>query len=59
MIRLKPFTARDFLRLINWMDSERELVQFAGPTFSFPLTEKQLSEYCSNKDIVPKKNSSY
>jgi len=51
MIKLEPFTSKDFLRLINWMDSERELVQFAGPIFSYPLTENQLTEY-----ILIKKN---
>ena len=55
MIRLEPFTRSDFFRLINWMDSRRELVQFAGPTFSYPLTEDQLTEYINNEEIFPKK----
>jgi RimJ/RimL family protein N-acetyltransferase len=55
MIKLEPFTSRDFLRLINWMDSEKELVQFAGPIFSYPLTEKQLTEYLDKEELIPKR----
>ena len=55
MIRLEPLTSNDFLRLINWIDSERELVQFAGPIFSYPLTEKQLTEYINKEGLTPKK----
>ena len=51
MIRLEPFTNNDFLRLINWMCSERELVQFAGPIFSYPLTENQLAEYLNKEEL--------
>lgn len=55
MIKLEPFTNRDFLRLINWIDSERALVQFAGPIFSYPLTENQLTAYLNNKALIPKR----
>jgi RimJ/RimL family protein N-acetyltransferase len=55
MIRLEPFTNKDFLRLIKWMDSERELIQFAGPIFSYPLTENQLTEYLNKEGLIPKK----
>ncbi len=55
MIKLEPFTSKDFLRLINWMGSERALVQFAGPIFSYPLTENQLTEYLNKAELVPKR----
>lgn len=55
MIKLEPFTNKDFSRLINWMDSERELIQFAGPLFSYPLAENQLNEYLNNEALFPKK----
>ena len=55
MIKLENFTSKDYLRLINWINSERELIQFAGPIFSYPLTEKQLSEYTEKENLFPKK----
>lgn len=55
MITLEPFTIEDFLPLIHWIDSERELVQFAGPLFTFPLTKEQLTIYSSKEHLVPKK----
>lgn len=45
MIRLEPFEPEDFDRLIGWVDSERTLVQFAGPIFSWPLDAAQLRKY--------------
>lgn len=44
MIRLEPFSKNDFSRLMNWIGSKRELVQFAGPIFSYLLTEDQLND---------------
>ncbi|MFT5846329.1 MAG: RimJ/RimL family protein N-acetyltransferase [Psychroserpens sp.] len=55
MIKLEPFTTKDFLQLIHWINSERELVQFAGPLFTFPLTEDQLKTYINKEKIDPKK----
>lgn len=45
MIHLENFAEQDFGRLIEWVDSEESLVQFAGPIFSYPLTPAQLSIY--------------
>ena len=55
MIKLEPFTPSDFDRLISWITSERELVQFAGPIFSYPLTKNQLIDYISKENLTPKK----
>ena len=55
MIELKDFTRDDFSRLIGWITSERDLVQFAGPIFLFPLTESQLEEYLKKEELFPKK----
>lgn len=44
-IRMESFSEADFDTLISWISSEKELVQFAGPTFRFPLTKEQLSEH--------------
>ena len=45
MIHFQPFERTDFYRLINWLSSEKELIQFAGPIFSYPLTNDQLENY--------------
>jgi RimJ/RimL family protein N-acetyltransferase len=44
-IRLKKFSETDFDRLISWVKDEKELIQFAGLIFSFPLTKDQLRNY--------------
>ena len=55
MLRLEPFTPKDFSRLIHWVGTKRELIQFAGDLFTFPLSEDQLQEYLSQKKLAPKK----
>jgi RimJ/RimL family protein N-acetyltransferase len=50
MIKLEPFTKIDFNRLISWIDSEEDLIQFAGPGFTFPLTENLLDKYLENQN---------
>lgn len=42
MIKLERFKILDFDKLISWIDSEEMLLQFSGPTFTFPLTNEQL-----------------
>jgi RimJ/RimL family protein N-acetyltransferase len=42
---LQPFTADDFTRLIGWIPSTQALVQWAGPSFHFPLDPGQADEY--------------
>lgn len=49
MIKLKTFNKIDFKRLISWIDGEEELIQFAGPVFTFPLTKDQLENYLEDK----------
>ena len=53
MIKIVKFEKEDFSRLISWIDSEKLLIQFAGPIFSYPLTIPQLDQYISdpNKQI--------
>ena len=48
MITLQEFTPADFSRLIAWVSNEDMLIQFAGPIFQYPLTEKQLCHYLSD-----------
>jgi RimJ/RimL family protein N-acetyltransferase len=46
MIELRPFGDEGSSRLLHWVRSERELIQWAGSQlFRFPLTEEQLLAY--------------
>ena len=55
MLKLEPFTPNDFSRLVRWVDTKRELVQFAGDLFTYPLSEIQLHAYLSQEKLVAKK----
>ena len=50
MIALQPFVATCYKRLIEWINSEESLMQFAGPAFAFPLTKDQLEKSLSDKN---------
>lgn len=61
-IVLEEFNSNDFDRLISWVKNERDLVQFAGPIFQFPLDQQQLTQYLSDPKrrvfkIIHKPNS--
>ena len=53
MIELQPFTKDNFDLFKSWINNEDELVQFGGEMFTFPLTDEQLENYISMKDIQP------
>jgi RimJ/RimL family protein N-acetyltransferase len=55
MIALEEFTQEDIDRLISWIGSERELVQFAGPAFQFPITKNQVLDYLAEPNRIPLK----
>lgn len=55
MIEFHPFTENDFDTLIRWNQTEEELVQFAGPIFTFPLTRDQLTNYIQSTSRTPLK----
>jgi len=48
-IKIEKFSKEDFSRLISWINCEEILVQFAGPIFSFPLTDDQLEAYLTDR----------
>ena len=52
MIRLEKFDKDFYADLISWVNSEEELMQFAGPAFNFPLTNQQLDESLSDKNRI-------
>jgi RimJ/RimL family protein N-acetyltransferase len=45
MIRLEYFTKDDFAQLIEWIDTDELLTNWAGSLFSFPLTTKSMDWY--------------
>ncbi|TCK85256.1 GNAT family N-acetyltransferase [Albibacterium bauzanense] len=45
MIELLAFEEKDFGRLISWIKNKEEMIQFAGPVFTYPLTREQLLKY--------------
>ena len=48
MIKLEPFTEKDFERFIEWVDNKELLMTIAGPHFSYPLTKDQLQVYLND-----------
>ncbi len=45
MIVLKPFELADLSQLNQWIKDERQLLQFAGDYFTFPLNYQQIRKY--------------
>ncbi|MDJ1480540.1 GNAT family protein [Cytophagaceae bacterium YF14B1] len=48
-IQLEPFTSADFDQFIGWITSEKALIQFAGPTFQYPVTREQLEKHIASE----------
>lgn len=55
MIELQPFLEADFDTFKSWIKSEEQLIQFAGPIFSYPISNKQLVNYINSTDKKPYK----
>lgn len=53
MIELEKFTEADFDRFISWVTNEKELIQFAGFLFQYPLSHHQLRCYLNESKKVP------
>jgi len=53
MIKLNKFEKSDFGRLKSWITNKKDLIQFAGSIFSFPLDDKQLEIYLHDKRRIP------
>lgn len=45
LVRLEYFSKKDFQQLIDWMPDASFVLQWSGPTFSYPLTNGQLEKY--------------
>ncbi|KMQ64683.1 GNAT family acetyltransferase [Chryseobacterium angstadtii] len=50
MIKLKTFETEDIPELISKIKDKRELLQFAGPAYHFPLTKEQLMGDVENEN---------
>lgn len=50
MIVLEKFNKDDYDRLINWVDSEKLMIQFSGTIFEYPLTHEQLDNYLTDEN---------
>lgn len=50
-----PFTQVDFETFKSWISNAEELFQFAGPIFTYPVTNNQLTNYINMTDKVPLK----
>jgi len=52
MIYLEKFERKDYFELINSVKSAKDLMQFGGPEFTFPLTEEQIDKTLSDENRV-------
>lgn len=50
MTYLKKFNLEDWKHLNKWITNESELVQFSGEIFKFPIDQKQVELYLSEKN---------
>ncbi len=54
MIRLEFFEKPDFEQLIEWIEDEHLLTNWAGSLFRFPLNERSLDWYIENSNDLEK-----
>jgi len=52
VIKLRPFKLEDWQYLNQWISNESDLIQFAGPIFSFPIDQKQIENYLSDSNRI-------
>ncbi|OXA94982.1 GNAT family N-acetyltransferase [Flavobacterium hercynium] len=52
MIRLEKFDEEFYPELINSIKDAKELMQFGGPEFTFPLTEEQIDKTLSDENRI-------
>jgi len=52
MICLENFEKKDYSELINSVKNAKDLMQFGGPEFTFPLTEEQIDKTLSDENRI-------
>ncbi|MEH0715848.1 GNAT family N-acetyltransferase [Vibrio campbellii] len=50
---LRAFEKKDYELLVGWIDSEKLNYLWGGPTFDFPLDSEQISQHCSQTEVLP------
>jgi RimJ/RimL family protein N-acetyltransferase len=45
MLQVKKFRVKDISRICSWIKSERDLVQWSGPIFCWPMSQKQFRQH--------------
>lgn len=53
MIQLVPFTLNDYVNFEDWIVNEKELTQFGGKIFSYPITKSQIKGYPTDINRIP------
>jgi RimJ/RimL family protein N-acetyltransferase len=48
-ISFRPYRDTDAQALLTWAGSADELLQWAGPVFTFPLDQRQLADYAAGR----------
>ncbi|MCW3108388.1 MAG: hypothetical protein JWQ09_2894 [Segetibacter sp.] len=57
MVKLEYFDKEDFKQLIEWMNSEHLITNWAGSLFKFPLTEDSLDWYIEDTNDLDKSDA--
>lgn len=52
MIHLEKFDKKFYSELINSIKNAKDLMQFGGPEFTFPLTEEQIDKTLSDENRI-------
>jgi RimJ/RimL family protein N-acetyltransferase len=52
MIRLEKFDKKFYSELIDSIENAKDLMQFGGPEFTFPLTEEQIDKTLSDENRI-------
>lgn len=52
MIRLEKFDKKFYSELIDSIKNAKDLMQFGGPEFTFPLTEEQIDKTLSDQNRI-------
>lgn len=50
---LREFDRSDISALLSWVTSEREMIEWAGPVFSYPLDQIQLHNHHNQSGLYP------
>ncbi|MCW3113181.1 MAG: hypothetical protein JWR18_1577 [Segetibacter sp.] len=57
MVKLEYFSKEDFKQLIEWMNSEHLITNWAGSLFKYPLTEDSLDWYIEDTNNLDKSDA--